>query len=333
MKQYRRFATILVVLALLLGLCACGTPTPAESTVPTQEPTAPSTEPTVPGPVTYEYEKTDQRVIYEHVIIVGVDGAGGFFSHTDCPNLNSIFSDGAITHTATTATPSISAQCWASMMLGVSPEEHGLTNNSGLPRDGEDFPSIFMAVGQAFPGATMASYVNWPNINTAIVEEREDLQIKKVAGLPDRYIASKGAKYILENKPKLMYLHLNDPDSAGHSDGFGSKYHLDTLMETDGYIGQLYQAVIDAGIADSTLFIVVTDHGGTPDGEHGGDTVAEMQIAFAANGPSILANTQISLNIQDVPAIVAYALGIDQPDTWKCVMPQNLFADLPGGDQ
>jgi hypothetical protein len=38
------------------------------------------------------------------------------------------------------------------------------------------------------------------------------------------------------------------------------------------------------------------------------------------------------LNIQDVPAIVAYALGIDQLDTWNCTLPQNLFADNPNGD-
>ena len=331
MKQLRKWISAGLVLALALSLCACILPEPTEPALPTQKPTQPATEPTVPGPVDYEYAKTNQRVIYDHVIILGVDGAGSFFTQADCPNLTNIFSDGAITHTATTATPSSSAPCWGSMLLGVSPDVHGITNNSGLPRDGEDFPSIFVAVGRAFPDAKLASYVHWPNINTAIIEAREDLPIKKVSSLPDQYIASKGAQYILENQPKLMYLQLDDPDAAGHSDGYGSKYHLDALAKTDRYIGQVFQAVIDAGMADCTLFIVVTDHGGTPEGEHGGDTAAEMQIMFAANGASILAGGQISLNIQDVPAIVAYALGIDQLDTWNCTLPQNLFADNPDG--
>lgn len=331
MQQLRKWISAVLVLALALSLCACIRPEPTEPAGPSQQPTQPTTEPTVPGPVTYHYEKTDQRVIYDHVIILGVDGAGGFFTQADCPNLTNIFSDGAITHTATTATPSSSAPCWGSMLLGVSPDVHGITNDSGLPRDGSDYPSIFMAVGKAFPDAKMASYVHWPNINTAIIEAREDLPIKKVSSLPDQYIASKGAKYILENQPKLMYLHFDDADAAGHSDGYGSAYHLQTLEKIDRYIGQIYQAIIDAGMADSTLFIVVTDHGGTPEGKHGGDTAAEMQILFAVNGPSIMANTEIQLNIQDVPAIVAYALGIDQLDTWDCVLPDGMFADIPGG--
>ena len=336
MKRYRKLIAALLALAMLFSLCACTGSKPAEpteSTAPTTKPAEPTAEPTIPYPVTYEYEKTDQRVIYEHVIIVGVDGAGSFFSQAECPNLNSIFSDGAITHTAITATPSSSAPCWGTMMLGVAPEIHGLTNNSGLPRGGEDFPSIFMAVGRAFPDAPMASYVHWPNVNTAIVEQRDDLNIKKVSGLPDKYIASKGAQYILENKPVLMYLHLDEPDAAGHSDGYGSEYHLEALTEADRHIGQIYQAIIDAGIADSTLFIVVSDHGGTPEGEHGGSTDAEMQILFAVNGPNILANSELSLNIQDTPAIVSYALGIAQLDTWECVIPDNLFADIPDGEE
>jgi predicted AlkP superfamily phosphohydrolase/phosphomutase len=333
MKKQKKWIVALIVLACVLSLCACVAPTPTQTpSVPTTTPSKPAAEPTIPYPVAYSYTKTNQRVIYEHVIIVGVDGAGSFFSQAECLNLNSIFSDGAITHTAITATPSSSAPCWGSMLLGVAPDVHGITNNSGLPRDGEDFPSIFMAVGRAFPDAKLASYVHWPNINTAIIEAREDLPIKKVSSLPDQYIASKGAQYILENKPTLMYLHFDDADAAGHSDGYGSAYHLQTLEKIDRYIGQIYQAIIDAGIADSTLFIVVSDHGGTPDGEHGGDTDAEMQILFAVNGSSVLAGGQISLNIQDVPAIVAYALGIDQLDTWNCTLPQNLFADNPNGD-
>ena len=333
MKRYRTWIAALMVLACVIGLCACVDPTPTNTpSVPTTTPSEPTQAPTPPYPVTYSYTKTDQPVIYEHVIIVGVDGAGGFFSQANCPNMESIFSDGAITYTAVTATPSSSAPCWASMMLGVSPDVHGLTNDSGLPRDGSDYPSIFVAVGQAFPNAKMASYVNWPNINTAIVEARDDLSIKKVSGLPDQYVASKGAQYILDNKPALMYFQFDDVDAAGHSDGYGSPYHLQAMEKIDRYIGQIYQAIIDAGIADSTLFIVVSDHGGTSAGKHGGDTDAEMQITFAVNGPSILPNGEIQLNIQDMPAIVAYALGIEQLETWNCVLPRNLFADFPGGD-
>ncbi|MBP3414090.1 MAG: alkaline phosphatase family protein, partial [Clostridia bacterium] len=76
-----------------------------------------------------EENTPDDRYVYKHVVIVGIDGAGAFFKNTDTPNLDAIFENGAVTYEAITATPSISAQSWGSLLTGVTPDFHGLDNN------------------------------------------------------------------------------------------------------------------------------------------------------------------------------------------------------------
>ncbi|MBQ3860058.1 MAG: alkaline phosphatase family protein, partial [Clostridia bacterium] len=66
---------------------------------------------------------------YKHVFVIGVDGAGSFFRETETPRLDEIFGNGAVSYDVLTSNPTISAQCWGSMLLGVTPEVHGLTNS------------------------------------------------------------------------------------------------------------------------------------------------------------------------------------------------------------
>ena len=65
---------------------------------------------------------------YSHVIVIGVDGAGARFRDSDTPSFDRIFASGAVTYNALSSKPTISAECWSSMLIGVGPEVHKLTN-------------------------------------------------------------------------------------------------------------------------------------------------------------------------------------------------------------
>ena len=65
---------------------------------------------------------------YAHVIALGIDGAGSFIRDAHTPNFDRIFASGAVTYDALASNPTISAECWGSMLLGVGPEIHRLTN-------------------------------------------------------------------------------------------------------------------------------------------------------------------------------------------------------------
>ena len=56
---------------------------------------------------------------YSHVIVIGVDGAGAWFKDADTPNFDRIFAKGAVTYRALSSKPTISAECWGLMLIGV----------------------------------------------------------------------------------------------------------------------------------------------------------------------------------------------------------------------
>ena len=116
---------------------------------------------------------TEKR--YSHVIVVGIDGAGAFIKQADTPNFDCIFKNGAVTYEGLASRPSISAECWGSMLLGVGPEVHKLTNSIAetfpYPVD-SPFPSLFRRIRESYPEAEIGSYCNWNPITSGIAEKR-----------------------------------------------------------------------------------------------------------------------------------------------------------------
>jgi len=268
----------------------------------------------------------ESKGAYKHVIIIGVDGGGAFFSRTTTPNTYEITGQGAFSYSTRTSYPTISAQCWGSMLLGVLPEFHRLSNDivSSRTYDTESIcPSIFRITREAMPKADLASFCNWNPINYGIIEN--DLGVVEGTG-DDPSVASQTVKYIQQNNPTLLFVQFDSVDGAGHSNGYGTEKHLAQLTAVDELIGQIHDAVVKKGISDNTLFIITADHGGTPQGSHGGDSYAERYVFLGISGKTVEKSSQIlDVEVRDIPAIAAYALGLDIPDTWTGHIPTGVF--------
>ncbi len=306
---------ILAVIMMLAAFAACG-----EDKDPAD--TGASTTTAAPVDNTPEYT-------YKRVIVIGVDGMGAFPAKTDTPNLDRIFAEGASTYTAQTAFPSISAQSWGSLLIGSSAYAHGLNNSivETTPYENDALPTIFKRVRDAMPDALLASYCHWNPINVGIIED--DIDVVKTSNSDD-VLHEEVAEYLKNNDPTLFYTHFDSPDGAGHGNGYGSEKHLEQVTTVDGYIGKVYDALDEAGKLEDTLFIVTTDHGGTPGGSHGGTTEAEMNIFFGAVGKTVKKGSTIGeMNIRDTAAIVLYALGIEIPefdiDGFSSQIPEGIF--------
>ncbi len=263
---------------------------------------------------------------YKHVIIIGVDGGGAFFKNTSTPRMDAIFKNGAVSYRTKTSYPTISAQCWGSMLHSVLPEFHRLTNGTvgSKPfKPDSPFPSIFRLVKEAFPNANMASFCNWNPINVGIIED--NLGVVKGTG-SDPEVANKVVQYIQGNDPTLVFVQFDSVDGAGHGSGYGSARHLSAITAVDALIGNIYDAVKRKGILDDTLFLVSADHGGTPEGSHGGDTDAERYVFLGVAGKTVVEGGQIQEpEVRDIAAISAYAFGLDFPETWTGIVPGGLF--------
>jgi len=270
---------------------------------------------------------------YKHVVILGVDGGGAFFSETTTPRTYEMFKDAATSHEVLISFPTISGQCWGSMLHGVLPNVHGLTNRivSGTPYPTDSqYPSVFRIVRESDPDAKLASFCNWNPINVGIVED--NLSVIEGTG-NDTEVTRQILEYLENNDPKLLFVQFDSVDGAGHGYGYGADGHLTALTAVDEMIGQIYDALKNKGILDETLLIVTADHGGTPDGHHGGDTPAERLVFLGVcgrtiDGASVIQNAEV----QDIPAIAAYALGLEAPGSWTGTVPAGIFREMAANE-
>lgn len=129
-----------------------------------------------------------------------------------------------------------------------------------------------------------------------------------------------------ERKAGFSFVQFDSIDGAGHTYGYGTERYLEELSHADRYVAKIYSVLEEAGIADDTLFIVTTDHGGHGH-SHGGTTDEEKYVFFVAVGKSIPAGARIDLEVKDIPAIITAALGIPGSSNWEAKLPQGLFAD------
>ena len=109
----------------------------------------------------------------KRAVLFGVDGAGTFFDQTPTPNIDRIFRNGAVCRRALTEMPTISAECWGSILHGVDCRRHGLTNwatgKKPFPAD-SPYPSVFRVIRENRPDAELASFCEWGNVNFGIIE-------------------------------------------------------------------------------------------------------------------------------------------------------------------
>ena len=205
----KRLSSLLLLFTLVLTLVCCNG-TPIEDEVVTTD------------------AVVAEDFIYEHVIIVGIDGMGAFNTKADTPNIDKIFADGALTNVARTASPAATGPCWLSSFTGVqAQDEMGLTANPGtsLTFDKrfasalEKYPTIFTMTHDKYENAKIASLVSWDPLNEHCVND-EKYVYKKEFGGNDLSLKNAAVEYIVNEKPTLLFVHFESVDSAGHKIGY-----------------------------------------------------------------------------------------------------------------
>lgn len=277
---------------------------------------------------------------YETVFIVGVDGAGSFIKNTDTPNFDSIFALGAISYEMKSAVPTESAQNWGSMFYGVDPVDHNINNLFAQNRNfkSDEYNSIFSCVLEKYPDSNCASIVGWNPINSGIIDVDS---IYKIPASSDEQtltcdeIVNQFEQYIIGNTNiKLVFIQIDDVDQAGHAYGWGSEEYYDAIYQADKAIGAIYKIANDSGLLNDSLFVVVSDHGGTVEKTHGGESEEEVNCCFAVCGKGILTNNKIiDMETRDVAAVTLYALGVDKPDYFTARVPMGIWENVGEADR
>ena len=303
---------------------------------------------TVPGDAELKALK-DAGQVYEHVVIFGVDGAGGYFDKMDSPGFDSVFKnnvlDASVTYTAISQYPTISAQNWGSMIHGVRCDKHKLTNDiTGREKYTDTkYPSFFKIYAERHPDAYMASVVHWSNINYGIIEDMP--QLNKIGlddlndGTPiigetsedaDTRVADGAINEIKTKDPKILFIHFDSVDSAGHGFGWDKPEFKSAMKHVDGLIGKVYQACKEQGWEKNTLFVCISDHGHEKWGGHGSNNYNVRNVTFAVAGGkgNVVQGRPGHVVTQDLASVVLYALGEKQPGSWESKVPYGMFKGL-----
>lgn len=261
----------------------------------------------------------------KHVVIIGFDGLSpDGIEYAITPNFHKIMQEGASTLHARAVLPTSSSTNWASMIMGAGPEQHGITSNDWekdnftLPAivQSEDFlfPTIFSLINQQISNAEIGAIYHWEGFGRLFEKSAVNYDVNPKTEEETARVAS---EYLIAKKPTFTFIHFDHIDHAGHEFGHGSPEYFKSVEKADALLGMLFQAIKKAGIAEETMVIITSDHGGIGHG-HGGESLKEIEIPFIVWGKSIKKNFQITSPVYqyDNAATVAYALGINIPTAW-----------------
>ncbi len=276
----------------------------------------------------------------EHVLLIGVDGLSpAGIDAAPTPVMDSLIRSGARSFTARAVFPTSSSSNWASMITGAGTEQHGITANDWQRSDrairpvetGLEpiFPTIFGELRRQRPDATIHVIYQWGDFGRLFERSAADLD----RPAPTQQVAAAATVESLKStRPTLTFVHLDHVDGAGHRFGWETPPYLGAVAEADALIGQMLAALDEAGMRDSTLVIVTSDHGGINKG-HGGETMQELEIPWIIAGPGVAAGREItrSVNTTDTAATIAHALGFRLSDAAIGRAVMEAFESVPDG--
>ncbi|MGV2987659.1 alkaline phosphatase family protein [Vibrio sp. E150_011] len=190
---------------------------------------------------------------------------------------------------------SASGPSWSTILTGVWHDQHHVTSNNGAP---VAVNSVFAFAHEKFNDSKAASYTSWNDINTGhiskdliYVDKRVDSSYRPDGIGADEFIAQTVTNDLMTSSydKRLVFMHLDDVDGAGHCCGWGVEYEQ-ALIKLDAEIGAVYDAVEwrEKNLNEEWLVLLVTDHGHTQAGGHGGDTIEERKAFIGTNRENLM---------------------------------------------
>ena len=93
---------------------------------------------------------------------------------------------------------------------------------------------------------------------------------------------------------RFSFIHFRDPDSNGHSYGWGSAAYNNSVKLVDKYLGQLFDLIDnDTTFTNKSVIILTADHGGVYNGHYDNKNRIIYTIPFYAWGPGVPAGMDL----------------------------------------
>jgi predicted AlkP superfamily pyrophosphatase or phosphodiesterase len=260
--------------------------------------------------------------IVHHVVVISIDGCRpDVLLRADTPTIHEMMARGSFTFYAETTDLAVTLPSHTSMMTGVVPTTHGIDFNVDPPDDQLTYPRV----------PTLFDIAHANGMVTALVSTKSKFRVLNRPGSvdaaaistessssDDMLTAKNGAEIIDALKPNAMLVHLGNNDKVGHAAGWGTPDQLDAMHTADEGVNIVLHALDNAGIADDTLVIVSSDHGGSG-ATHGAGDPRSRYIPWIAVGPRVRKNydltrdRDLTVHTEDTFATACYFLGLPTP--------------------
>lgn len=262
-------------------------------------------------------EAVAARAVTDHVIVISIDGLRADAVHgSGARTLPRLMEEGAYSLEATTILPSITLPSHTSMLTGATPEMHGvLWNDERVEETGIiETPTMFAIARQA--GYHTAAFFSKPKFQHLMAPGTLDYgqapegNGRWYAG----YTTESVERYLDDHRPNLMFVHIGEPDYAGHTIGWGSMVYRWAVRRADGAVERILRKA-DESLGEGNYTVIVTaDHGGHGR-THGTEAVQDVTIPWIAWGKGVEAGTVLPTGIRtfDTAATALGLLGLQLP--------------------
>ena len=256
--------------------------------------------PPAAGPAGSAQAPTQRRPAVEQprVLLITIDGLRpDVLLRAETPNIRGLMAAGSYTMWAKTVPECYTLPAHVSILTGVSPQKHGVEWNDHIEEAYSLVPTLFelaKAGGLStamVTGKTKCVALDKPGTIHWKFLPRDEPN-------PDALVARHAVAILRRHQPRVMFVHLADTDTVGHLVGWGTPQQLRTIEEADRQVGVVLGAVKALGLADSTLVVLTSDHGGAGL-EHGPDDPRSRHVPWIVAGPGV----RRGLDLAQFPAL------------------------------
>ena len=271
--------------------------------------------------------------ISRHVVVVSVDGLRpDAINAYGASTLQRLIREGSYTLAASTIHPSKTLPSHTSMLTGQPPERHGVlwNNVTSADTDAIELPNIF-SVARAH-GYSTAAFFSKAKFQPLQLEGTLDYS-QAPGGWFGRWSSERTirdvANYLERARPNVLFVHLTDPDAAGHRDGWMSDEYGRAVASADAAITRLLDLSAQAFGNGNFSLIVTADHGGH-DKNHGSRDPLDVTIPWIAWGKGVKQGAlETHVQTMDTASTVLWLLGLNEPTNWAGHVVTEAFAASP----
>lgn len=213
----------------------------------------------------------------QRVLFIGWDGVRtDALLAANTPHLDSLIPQSIYSWNVDRGPYTVSTPGWSTILHGVWPNKHGLTENSFKKNRYKKYPDIFTILHDHKPSLGLATLSNWDAF----------LQITANETYAQRFdtdpLMLADALQLLDNcPPDALLMHFDFPDDTGHEFGFSqsSVEYQNAIEVCDLYLGQLMAKIKwrETNKGEKWMVVLTTDHGGEGTGHGNQDDLPQTR--------------------------------------------------------